>query len=308
MFQKLIEEICEELNIKVTTFSKGWCHLLERDGKSKVISGFKFALNNQGSSLVADDKYALYELLELKNVPIIEHQILYSDKNKNDYAMDSKGIEFALKYFEKNNKDIVIKPNDGTSGIDIFHVNSLESLIDSYQKLFPKYFSVSMCPYYQIKNEYRTIFLDGEVELFYQKERPIIVGDGTKNIKELILEFNKNYYNNEDNLKKEIDHNYIPKKGEVINYGWQFNLSKGSKVNVDVDSEIKNKVLALAKNAYNASTLRFCSVDIIETNDGELLVMEINSGVVINKFINLVPNGYEIAKKVYRDAIIKMFE
>ena len=307
MFQEMIKEIADELNIKFTLFSKDWCILLEKGEKSRIISGFKFDLNHQGPSLVADDKYALYELLSLKNIPIIEHKILYSDKNKNYYAMNSKGIAKALSYFRSKDDNIVLKPNDGTSGIDIYHVTSEEELIDAYNKLFPKYFSISMCPYYRIKNEYRTIMLDGEVELFYQKERPIIIGDGFKTIKELLLEFNHGYYENEENIP-EIDLSVVPKKGELVEIGWQFNLSRGSRVNIDIDSNLKNKIVSLAKKAYNASNLRFCSVDIIETFDNEFLIMEINSGVVIKKFVDLVPNGYEIAKKVYKDAIIKMFE
>ena len=307
MFQEMIKEIADELNIKFTLFSKDWCILLEKDDKSRIISGFKFDLNKQGPSLVADDKYALYELLSLKGVPIIEHKILYSDKNKNYYAINSKGIAKAFSYFRNNSQNIVLKPNDGTSGIDIYHVTNEEELIDAYNKLFPKYFSISMCPYYQIKNEYRTIVLDGEVELFYQKVRPIIVGDGFKTLRELMLSFNHEYYEIEDNLP-DIDLNRVPKKGEVVEIGWQFNLSKGSRVNTEVDEKLKDEIIKLAKKAYLVSNLRFCSVDIIETLNGEFLVMEINSGVVIKKFVDLVPNGYEIAKKVYKDAIIKMFE
>ena len=251
----------------------------------------------------------MYELLKLKNIPIIEHQILYSDKNKNDYAIGSKGINNAFTYFKNNNGNIVLKPNDGISGIDIYHVRSEEELIDAYNKLFPKYFSISMCPYYRIRNEYRTIILDGEVELFYQKQRPIVVGDGKKSLMELIIEFNPNYYEDEENLTSlNIDLNSIPKKDEEIEVGWQFNLSRGSIVNTEISENIKSNIISLAKEAYKASNLRFCSVDIIETFEHEYLVMEINSGVVIKKFADLVPNGYEIAKKVYKDAILKMFE
>ena len=307
VFQEIIREITNELGIKCTFFSKDWCILLEKDNKSRIISGFKFDLNHQGPSLVADDKFALYELLKMKNVPIIKHQIIYSDRNKNAYAISSKGLDYAKEFFINNNQDIVIKPNDGTSGIDIYHIKSESELVDGYHKIFPKYFSASMCPYYQIKNEYRTIFLDGEIELFYQKERPIVVGDGRKSLKELLLEFNQSYYEIPENFEN-LDIDYIPKNGEVVECGWQFNLSRGSKVNMNIDENVKKDVISLAKKAYEASSLRFCSVDIIETQNHEFLVMEINSGVVVKKFIDLVPDGYEIAKKVYKDAIIKMFE
>ena len=41
---------------------------------------------------------------------------------------------------------------------------------------------------------------------------------------------------------------------------------------------------------------------------GKLLIIEVNSGVTINKYINFDENGYEIAKKIYEEAILKMLE
>ena len=309
MFQEIIKEIANELNIKCTIFSKDWCILLEKDGVKRLISGYKFSLNTQASGLIADDKYALYELMRINNIPIIEHQILYAKENENDYAIGSKGLEVALDYFNNHNEDIVLKPNNGTIGNNVFHVKTKEELEDCYNKLLPSKFSISMCPYYNIKVEYRTIILDGEVKLFYAKERPILKGDGIKTIKELLIDFNSAYYSLEENLTNEaLDLNYIPKRDEIVEYGWQFNLSKGSRVISNVDEEIKSKVIALAKKAYDASLLKFCSVDVIETTASEFLLLEINSGVCINKYIDLVKGGYEVAKSVYKDAILKMFE
>ena len=111
MFQEIIKEIAAELGIKFTLFSKDWCILLEKDGVSRIINGYKFSINKQGPSLIADDKYALYELMKIRNVPIIKHQILYKSKEVGDYVKDNGGFESALNYFYENNKDIVIKQN-----------------------------------------------------------------------------------------------------------------------------------------------------------------------------------------------------
>ena len=53
--------------------------------------------------------------------------------------------------------------------------------------------------------------------------------------------------------------------------------------------------------------ITFASVDIVELYNNELLVLEANSGVTIEKAINFIPNGYNIAKEIYKEAIIKMF-
>ena len=51
----------------------------------------------------------------------------------------------------------------------------------------------------------------------------------------------------------------------------------------------------------------FCSVDIIKTKDSNFYVMEINSGVMMQNFIKQNENGYMIAKLIYKEAIIEMF-
>ena len=53
--------------------------------------------------------------------------------------------------------------------------------------------------------------------------------------------------------------------------------------------------------------MTFASIDIFETIDNKFLVLEANSGVTINKAINFIPNGYEITKSIYKEAINKMF-
>ena len=44
------------------------------------------------------------------------------------------------------------------------------------------------------------------------------------------------------------------------------------------------------------------------TEKKEVLVMEINGSVCMNKFVEIIPNGYEIAKSIYSKAVDKMFE
>ena len=47
---------------------------------------------------------------------------------------------------------------------------------------------------------------------------------------------------------------------------------------------------------------------IIETNDNDLLVLEVNSGVSIDKCTNFIKDGYNIAKSIYKEAVIEMFK
>ena len=87
---------------------------------------------------------------------------------------------------------------------------------------------------------------------------------------------------------------------------WKHNLSQGASVVEVEDEKLKNKLIEIAINAVKAIGIRFASVDIIKLKTGELLVIEVNSGVTINKYTDFVSNGRETAKEVYGEAIEKM--
>ena len=52
--------------------------------------------------------------------------------------------------------------------------------------------------------------------------------------------------------------------------------------------------------------ISFGSIDIIKVAN-KYYIMECNSGVMMSNLINLLPNGYTIAKNIYQKAIIAMF-
>ena len=301
MFYELIKEICKELNIEYTILSKDWIIKLEKDNKVKYLTGNKFDLNGHAIGNIMDDKYALYEILNNLNIPVCEHNIFYAENNHQDYAIGCNKKEDIINCFHKYNEDVVVKPNKGSMGIGVYHITNKDELIDVTNNLLIKNYSISICPYYHIKNEYRVIVLDNEIKLIYKKINPIVIGDGKSTLKELLIKFNSNYY-----IDKEIP-NIIPKKNEIYTYDFHFNLSKGSIATIDIDSNTKEKICQLALEVSKKVGITFASIDIIETTDNKLLVLEANSGVTINKAINFIPNGYNVAKNIYKEAIIKMF-
>ena len=292
--QKIIKQICEEKNTEFNLVSKDWIIVLKRDEKIRYISGYKFGLNNQSSSIICDDKYALYDTLKMLNVPIIEHKIVFRNYDKKEVE------DFFIKY----NNNIVVKSNLGTCGLDIYHVERIEDLFKKVDELLIHNYSISLCPFYNIKNEYRTIILDDNIELFYGKKRPIVYGDGTKTIKELLCDFNYNFFSKANNS----DLNRVLNKGEKYMYSWQHNLSRGAIPFEVTDENLKDNIQSLALKTFNLLDLRFASVDIIELESGEIFILEINSGVMIDKYAKYMENGEEICKKIYSKAIDLMFK
>ena len=54
--------------------------------------------------------------------------------------------------------------------------------------------------------------------------------------------------------------------------------------------------------------MNFTTIDIVQTTDDNLYVMEMNSGVFGEVFADVIDDGYEIMKEIYRKAIIAMFK
>ena len=303
-FKQIIQEICDEKKIYYKFLSKDWVIMLEKNGKTRFISGYKFDLNSQGTGIIADDKYATYEVLKEKNIPIIEYKIVYNKTNNQDYAMGCNSYEYVKEYFLQNNNSIVIKPNDGTCGKSVFHITKMNEIDNTLDKIFAKNYSISMCPFYTIEHEYRTIILDGEPQVIYAKYLPRVTGDGKKTIRELLIEFNPNYFVNK---LEDSKYDRILDKDEIFQYNWKFNLSQGSIAKIVTDTELSERIISIAKKVYEEINLKFGSVDIIQTTDNNLFVLEVNSGVMMDNYIKLMPNGYTMAKSIYKKAIERVF-
>jgi hypothetical protein len=122
-FYNIIKEICNEENITYKFLSKDWVIMLEKNNKTRFISGYKFDLNSHAIGLILDDKYALYEVLKSKGFPVIEHNIVYNSSNNNSYAIGCNSKEYVESLFKQYNNHIVIKPNDGTCGHNVYNIS-----------------------------------------------------------------------------------------------------------------------------------------------------------------------------------------
>ena len=294
-FNEMIKKIGEELKIKITLLSDGWTKVLEKDGLIHYITGYSFDLNNHAIGNILDDKGLFYELLKYKNIPIIEHYVIFNNYNKSDI----------INYFNKHNKEIVVKANISNAGKDVYKVNNLNKLFEIIDSLLLKQYSISLCPYYHIKNEYRVIILNGEVRNIFGKIKPKVIGNGKKSVLELAKEYSDYYIIHEEKIDNP---NYIPKLNEQIELSFKFNLSSGAKIFTNIPNDLKNKISNLALSVSNLLDITFASIDIVYTEENELIVIEANNGVTMNNYILQSKNGEQIAYNIYKDAIKLMFQ
>ncbi len=270
----------------------------------KTISGYKFDNNSYSLGKIFDDKYATYELLKYYNISVCEHSIFYCKNNTNGYVGRYIGLKYLREKFDEYNGDVVVKKNTGTCGNEVNHFKEFMELEKFYNSTFLGNASFSICPFYNISNEYRVIVLNNKVKFIYKKILPEVFGDGYSTIRELLLKFNYEYFKNVADKSLDV----ILKKNEKFCYSWKFNLSVGSVVSFDIDKNDKIKVLDLVSKITDSIDIGFCSIDIIKTVGDEYLVMEINSGVMMKYLISEKSSGYDIAKDIYTEAIFSMFD
>lgn len=299
-YRKLIEEICNEENIDYKLISENWVMILTKNNITKCISGYRFPLNDHALGSVIDDKYAFYDLCKLKDLPIIEHNILFNPNSK----IGNNTMNLLKKYFIKYNKDVVIKPNLGTEGTGVYHITDYDNLVEITNELFKNNFSISICPFYKIDNEYRVVVLNNKVKLIFEKSKPVVIGDGNSSIKDLLIKLNP-YYFTKINFNKDYDRVLL--NNEKYEYDWRFNLSKGATAKLVENKDLYQKLSDIALNVTNTINAKFVSVDIIKCQNNYYLI-EMNSGVCINKVTNFIDKDLKLTKEIYREAILEMFK
>ncbi|MCI8470898.1 MAG: hypothetical protein HFJ35_05450 [Clostridia bacterium] len=280
----IIRELCSEMNIKMEKLSYDWILQLSKEGKVRHIKGYHFDNNSQATGEIVDDKYATYEVLKSQNIPVIDHTMIFNPAIRGKFIPKEGIWNTVVTEFSKHGK-LVVKPNSEYQGMGIELCHTLREAEIAIQKLFNQNnTSVSICPYYDIQKEYRTFYLNGEVLLIYGKTKPFVMGDGKSTIKKLVEALHlPNKEGVQDNLKL-LDMTYVPKEGEKVEISWKHNLSGGAKPSILEKGELYQRIEELAIKTGKAMNMNFATIDIIQTKDNNLYVMEMNSGVCADIF------------------------
>ncbi len=304
---EMLQQICKEMNIEIKNLSYGWIFKLSKNDKIRYITG-NFDINKAASSKIASDKYATYEVLKSQNIPVIKHTMVFNPEERKEYVKEEEVWDIVYKELDKEKK-IVVKPNYGFEGKGVFCCNSIDEAEEAVKFLLNRNSSISVCPFYDIKKEYRAFYLNGKILLIYEKEKPFVIGNGKDNVRTLTEKLN--LPNNDvvkNNLKK-IDMNYIPKENEKIELSWKHNLYGGATAKViEKENEYYKKIESLAIESGKALDMTFATIDIIKTKNDELYVLEINSGVAASIFSRVVEHGKELTKEIYKKALIYIFK
>jgi len=175
----IIKEICEEKGIQLECLSSNYILRVTKHANSisqntskcvsRHIYGGFWDLNSAAADRIACDKTACFQILELGEVPAIPHYLLSNPFLRDGFTESGQAAKLVA-LFDTHGK-AVLKPNQGTKGQDIFMCNTLDEAHSAASAIFAKGIDVAVSPYFDIEDEYRVFFLNGEPRFAYGKSR-----------------------------------------------------------------------------------------------------------------------------------------
>jgi ribosomal protein S6--L-glutamate ligase len=103
-------------------------------------------------------------------------------------------------------------------------------------------------------------------------------------------------------VDQSIKLNSIPKKNETILLNWRHNLAFGAKPVIVKNPILIKKLKNITKDVLKVINIKFCAIDIADVNH-KLMVVEINNGIMFEKFSKSSKKNFTITKNVYLKAI-----
>jgi glutathione synthase/RimK-type ligase-like ATP-grasp enzyme len=303
-FVAIVKEICTENGIDLESFSYDWIFRLSKNGKAAHIFGYQFGNNSATSQLICADKCATSDILLFNGVPAVKHDFFMSPTNIN-YVGVSGNWERILKLFQKFGK-VVCKTNEGSGGSSVYLVSTQFELERAAHKIFSHSRTMAVSPFYEIEKEFRAVVLDDKVMLIYSKNIPFVEGNGTSSLRELVISYAQTHADFPLNFDESDNDSDVLEPGKKYYLNWKHNLGQGAYPEIVQDELLIAQLSELALKAANAIGIQFASVDIIKVKDN-FMVLEINSGIMMDYFSQISDSNYQTTKNIYREAIEKMF-
>lgn len=304
----VIERLAMAQGFSVDKHSHDWILQLRRDGRAHTVFGYDLGLNSSTAHRLANDKSAAFDVLSAHAVPAVEHRVFLHPRFL-DFVDAGGNWRRLLTTFDGFGADAVLKDNEGTGGYDVIRVRSEIELEQAALRLFQVARSAALSPFIEIDAEQRFIMLGDSCLLAYGKERPEVVGDGVSSVGALItaacragtLQLTPSEIDNPEVMIEQV----LP-AGRRLPLQWRHNLGRGARaVAVDGRSSRYPADLAVARKAMAALSLEFASVDLIDVG-GVTLVLEVNSGVMLEMLARTMPDGVALAELIYRAALLRL--
>lgn len=300
---RIIKEVCCEQGIECNSFSYDWIFELKRDMRKNYIFGYQFGINSSTSVNICADKSATSEIFTHNNIPNVKHT-LFMSPNDIKYVGESGNWSRLINLLSTHGS-LICKTNEGSGGNNVYKVTNQFELEEATHKIFKTSRTMAVSPYEDIENEYRVVVLNGDARLIFSKNIQYIVGNGYSTVRQLVAKYIL------ENVDAQIP-TFTPEQlvevlpeGFIMKLHWKHNLGQGAIPVIVEDRALYARLSEFATHAAKSLGINFASVDVISVQ-GMLKILEVNSGVMMEHFSQANEANYQMAKNIYKDAIVTM--
>ena len=292
---------CDTRGITLARHCGDWLLRLARGGVRRSVLGYNFDLNPDPAATIARDKAASAALLAEAGVPHVPHELVLSPL-LTEYGDGRAAVEVLRAAGGRHGWPIVVKPNAGTGGGGVTRCRTLAEAEAALFEICRTERAAAVGPLLPVSREVRTVLLDGEPLLCFEKVPPAVTGDGIATLHQLILAAAFPPPVAAAALAETPHPDRTPAVGERVPVLWRHNLGGGAKpLDLRPDEHVP-----LARHAADALDLRLAAVDTVEV-DGRWLVMEVNAGVMLETYARQDGGHRARALDVYDGIVAAMF-
>jgi glutathione synthase/RimK-type ligase-like ATP-grasp enzyme len=308
IFLEALKGYCSRHGIAIDVRSDGWLVVMQRGTLRRCAFGYDVGLNSAVAHRIANDKAATSELLTAAGIACIPHTLFLSPE-MNEYVSQPGSWPAMQALLAGHPQGLVVKPNEGTTGEQVFMVSDQAALELAVSRIFASHLSLAISPRVDISNEVRVVLLDGEPLIVYGKNRPSVTGDGQRSLLELALAATPAAQRSTvlpgmigDLDRADLDAIIPAGQHRVLN--WRHNLDSGAQPILLTEGQARNACAAIALRAAHAIGIRFASVDVVRVG-GVWQVLEVNSGVMMEALSRRHP---ELVEAIYHSALDRVFQ
>lgn len=316
-FVEALRAIAAKHGLAFQALSHDWIIQISDPASSAKCSvfGYTFDVNPAGAVEICKEKSATSLVLDSHGVPSIPHRVFLSPGNPftAEYIPRSgiwTGIQSLVREW---GLPVVLKPLKGTGGFGVTKCTCFREVEAAVQHLHGQEYGLAISPYKKVVDEYRCICMGGKVELVYRKVRNNVVGNGALSVGCLIAQRMATAEPADiaslgraaGELSPEVLAR-VPAEGEIVPLQWRHNLGQGAVADLDVSAETRTALADVALRAAAAIGIRFCSVDVVDVESEGYMVMEVNSGVMMDSLMGqLGEAGVPLATTIYEAAVLQ---
>ncbi|WP_315838008.1 hypothetical protein [Bradyrhizobium prioriisuperbiae] len=279
-------------------------------------------INSLGASDIAKDKdYANFFMAQM-GYSVVPGRAFFSEKWCE--AIRSRlNIDAAYRYAVKIGFPVVVKPNSGSQGKNVYKVYTKREFYRSLRAIF-KEDRVALVQPAVTGNDYRVVVLDDKIISAYQRVPLNVTGDGSKTIRQLLRVKQRSFVASsrdtrlrpqdpriKDYLKRQhLTFASVPRRGDTITLLANANLSSGGD-SIDVTKKIHPDFAKLTIRLTKDMGLRLCGVDLmingsIAERPDKFWILEINSAPGLDHYARSGRSQQTIVEALYLKVLQSM--